>query len=219
MFERFGNSHIIQLNEDNQKRARWALNWFAELYVQWCGISVYRDWRWLSASEFFGCSSDASPIGGGFTTKDEYALWKWCTCGCASTDNIMRLELATMLIGLVTRMAVKFSGLLVIWTTDTGSGVSAFNKGYADDDISSDIIAEARQILISSQTDNFRLVHVPRKRVVNADLLTRGDDAEFLAREGNSTRRRITPYTTRTVKRLEKGTKESPAVYGFSSHH
>jgi hypothetical protein len=129
-------SLIVDLSLPRFKKTRDTLVWFAELLVQWCGIAVYTETAWQYASTVHGCSSDSSPIGGAFTTPDSYSFWVWCTCGCADTTNIMRLELASILIGLSTRMAPLFSGRLVSWLCDSLSGVSCFNKGYAQDEMS-----------------------------------------------------------------------------------
>jgi len=212
-------SFVVNLSLKRYEATRGTLTWFSDLLVQWCGVAVYRETRWEYASEFHGCSSDASPIGGAFTTPTEYSFWIWCKCGCADTTNTMRLELATILIGLSTRMGGIFSGLLVQWLSDSSSGVSAFNAGYAKDPMSSMIIAEARTILTNSQTDNFRLMWTGRADISHADSLTRGGISEFMRKAGNSKRTFCKPHSTRTVKLLPRLLPNDPLTFGFSSHH
>jgi hypothetical protein len=212
---------VVDLSLPRFKETRKTLTWFAELLIQWCGIAVYRETRWEFATSFYGCSGDSSPIGGAFTTPFTYSFWLWCDCGCAKTTNIMRLELASILIGLSTGMAPLFSGRLVAWMCDCGSAVSAFNKGYADDDMSSAIVAEARQILISAQTDDFRLMWTGRKNISFADSLTRGSVTAFLKKSemDGADRTFCSPNSSRTVKLLPRLSNSDPYVYGFSSHH
>jgi hypothetical protein len=210
------SSFVVNLGSSRFSNTKSALTWFSELFIQWCGVAVYREIRWENASSFFGCSGDASPVGGAFTTPSNYSFWTWCKCGCADTKNTMRLELATILISLATRMASLFTGKLVIQLSDSSSGVTAFNKGYADDPISSAIIAEARQILIGSQTDNYRLMWTGRENISHADSLTRGGVTEFLKKVEQ--RKFCDPHSTRTVKLLPRAAGE-PYVFGFSSHH
>jgi hypothetical protein len=214
-------TYLVDLSNARFKKTRATLTWFAELFIQWCGIGVYRESIWQKASTIHGCSSDSSPLGGAFTTPDSYSFWLWCDCGCAKTTNIMRLELAAILIGLSTRMAPLFSGRLVAWLSDCLSGVSCFNKGYADDEMSSLIIAEARQILTSSQTDNFRLMWTGRKNITFADSLTRGSVSEFLNKSEQDGRKRAfcVPVASRSVKLLPRVSERDPYVFGFSSHH
>jgi hypothetical protein len=212
-------SFLVDLKQSRFESLRKVLKWFAELYIQWCGVAVYRETRWENATTFYGCSGDSSPVGGGFTTPTEYSFWIWCTCGCADTKNIMRLELATILIGLSTRMATMFSGNLVIQLCDSLSGVTCFNKGYADDDISSDIIEEARHILIGSQTDNYRLMWTGRENITHADSLTRGSVTEFLSRKEEGRTFCVPHSFMRTVKLLPRSSPGDPYVYGFGSSH
>jgi hypothetical protein len=211
-------SFRVNLNSNRFETVRSVLTWFAELFIQWCGVAVYRETRWEKADAFHGCSGDSSPIGGGFATPTDYSFWTWCSCGCADTTNVMRLELATILIQLATKSALLFSGHLVIQLSDSSSGVTSFNKGYSDDPMSSKIISEARQILISSQTDNYRLMWTGRKNISHADSLTRGSVTQFIKNKAE-TRAFCVPATTRSLKLLPRKTPSDPYTYGFSSHH
>jgi hypothetical protein len=80
-------SFEVNLSSKRFSSTRDVLTWFAELFIQWCGVAVYRETVWEKADTYFGCSGDASPIGGGFTTPDNYSFWIWCSCGCADTKN------------------------------------------------------------------------------------------------------------------------------------
>jgi hypothetical protein len=199
------------------------LSWFADLLVSWCGISYNMETRWIEASpaDLSGVAGDASDRGGAFVTPDHYSFWKWCPhCLELINGNVSILELATVLIGYACKIGGLHSGKLILWLSDNSGGISNYNKGYGDDPLLSEIIAELRFELIRSQVDNFRLVWVSRKSLYNADLLSRGsliDEKKFLSIPGNESRSYVAPFSTRSVVILDKTSK--PYVYGFSRFH
>jgi hypothetical protein len=78
-----------------------SFEFFKRTLLTWSGTSFLRHLEWEEAKYVLGCSSDASKIGGSFTTPTHYGYYTWCKC-CVDKNkhDMTTLELGAILIGL-----------------------------------------------------------------------------------------------------------------------
>ena len=168
-----------------------------------------------------GCASDASKIGGAFTTPKHYGFYTWCECCVEKVKHDMTtLELGAILIGLFTIIAGTLTTRRVLWITDNEASAHDYAKGYSSDcPVRSAIVKEIHHIVIQHNID-FKLQWITRKSIKSADILTRGSDFEFLAKKGEKRSYRH-PYSGQSVLLLSgpKKEKNKPAKMAFAHFH
>jgi len=156
--------------------------WFKNILLAWAGTSYLRHLNWEYAQDdVLGCSSDASKIGGAFTTPTRYGWYIWCPCCIKQIkDDMTAFELAAILIGLYTVIAGTLTTRRILWITDNDASATDYAKGYSSHcPVRSSIIKEIHRIAIIHSLD-LKLQWISRKSLKCADILTRGSGIEFL---------------------------------------
>jgi hypothetical protein len=196
-----------------------ALTWFKKTLMVWSGTSFLRHFDSLipQLGGVLGCASDASKIGGSFTTPTHYGFWVWCPC-CVekSRYDMTILELGAILIGFSTSIGAKLATQRVIWLTDNKAGTFDYSNGYAKGcPLRSQIVAELHAVAIESNID-LLIEWVPRAYLKRTNILTRGSDVEFL---GMQDEKRVfsAPYSGESVFVFDHRSK-IPMI-GFSHYH
>jgi hypothetical protein len=199
--------------------ARKSLEWFRSVFLQFNGTLFISSFGTvtLNNADCLTFASDSSHIGAAFLSAEFYGFWKWCPhCYKRSNSNIMLFELLATLIGFNSGIADQCRGKSVVWVTDSLSGVGVYKSGSGDTDEVTDVVQELRKVPAIFNFVSFLFQFVPRRRIPNVDLLTRGDDAEFLAVPGNEARKKkkvVYPSLVTIVGQDEKGV----PIVGLSS--
>jgi hypothetical protein len=198
---------------------REALVWFKKTLMVWSGTSYLRHFDWLvpQLGGVLGCASDASKIGGSFTTPTHYGWWVWCPCCVEKAKGDMTLlELGAILIGFSTSIGAQLATQRVIWLTDNLAGSWDYSNGYAKNcPVRSQIVAELHAVAIKSNID-LLIEWVPREYLKRTDILTRGGDTEFLAMKGEK-RSYAAPYSGESVFVFDHQAEKQ--MVGFSHFH
>jgi hypothetical protein len=211
------NYHKIKF--DNEPHVRDALMWFKKTLMVWSGTSYLRHFDWLipQRDDVLGCASDASKVGGSFTTPTSYSYWVWCDCCVKRAEGDMTLlEIASTLIGFSSAIASQMATRRVLWVTDNKGSSDDYKKGYAKEcEVTSQIVAELHAVAIQRGID-LLVEWVPREFIKRTDILTRGSDKAFLAMEGEK-RRYIQPYSGESLFVFDVSKK--PVTIGFCKFH
>jgi hypothetical protein len=199
-----------------------AFIWFKNILLTWAGTSYLRHLNWEYAQdELLGCASDASKVGGAFTTPTRYGWYIWCPCCIKQIKHDMTtFELAAILIGLYTVIAGTLTTKRILWITDNDASATDYAKGYSSHcPVRSSIIKEIHQIAVLHNLD-LKLQWITRKSLKCADILTRGSDTDFLNMP-NETRKYIHPYSSQSLILMNGHTKQKgiPAMMCFAHFH
>jgi len=191
--------------------ARKSLEWFQSVLLQFNGTIFFSSFGTvtLNNADCLTFASDSSHIGAAFLSAEFYGFWKWCPhCYKRSKSNIMLFELLATLTGFNSGIADECRGKSVVWVTDSLSGVGVYKSGTGDTDEVTAVVQELRKVPVIYNFVSFLFQFVSRRLIPNVDLLTRGDDAEFLAVPGNETRKKkkiVFPSLLTVVDHDDKG--------------
>ena len=203
----------------NEPALKEALSWFKKTLSVWSGTSYLRHFDWLipQLDKVLGCASDASKIGGSYTTPSSYGYFVWCPCCVEKAgDDMTLLEIGSTLVGFGTAIASQLATQRILWLTDNFGSSCDYKKGFASDcPVRSQIVAEMHSIAVQQGVDLI-LEWVPRECLKRTDILTRGSEDKFLAMPGES-RVHLAPHSCESVFVFDHN--ERPVKMGFAHFH
>ena len=184
----------VSLSKDERLNLAWWLN----LLQSWNGISLMRYCKWEQIIDFELTSDAALTDGYGIVFGKQWVAGKWPS---SAPSNIAILEMIPLVLA-AQLYSHAWAGKCVLFLTDNQAVKFSAESLLPTDKHLAALVRELA--IISVQNDfRFRVVHLPGKDNVLADLLSRSRFDEFFAKhpEANSqpTKRNLNAEVTRLI--------------------